>query len=36
MEWEVYAETSDKDRTRRVQKLRLLQMDVMVRNKRRL
>jgi hypothetical protein len=34
VEWTAYAEVSDKDRTRRVQKLRLLQMDIMVRDER--
>jgi hypothetical protein len=33
-EWTAYAEVSDKDRTRKVQKLRLLQMDIMVRDER--
>lgn len=34
VEWEAYAETSDADRTRKVQRVRLLQMDVMVRDPR--
>lgn len=34
VEWEAYAETSDSDRTRKVQRVRLLQVDVMVRDAR--
>lgn len=34
LEWEAYAETSDADRTRKVQRVRLVQMDVMVRDPR--
>ena len=34
VEWEAYAETSDKDQTTGCKKLRLLQMDVMVRDER--
>lgn len=34
LEWEAFAETSGVDRTRKVQRLRLLQMDVMVRDAR--
>jgi hypothetical protein len=34
VEWEAYAETSDADRTRKVQRVRLLQMDIMVRDPR--
>jgi hypothetical protein len=34
VEWTAYVEASDKDQTRSVQKLRLLQMDIMVRDER--
>lgn len=34
VEWTAFAEVSDKDRNRKIQKLRLLQMDIMVRDER--
>jgi hypothetical protein len=34
IEWQAYAEVSDRDRTRKLQALRLLQMDVMIRDDR--